>query len=52
MVISAQGAALLLEQVLDRVTLGRAQFEVLEVQGNRIRSLSLELPAGDVPAAP
>ncbi|MEO8274669.1 MAG: hemolysin family protein [Thermoanaerobaculia bacterium] len=33
-------------RVGDRVRLGEAQFEVLEVQGNRIRSLGLELPAG------
>jgi CBS domain containing-hemolysin-like protein len=33
-------------RVGDRVALGQAQFEVLEVQGNRIRSLGLELPPG------
>ena len=36
-------------RVGDRVALGPAQFEVLEVQGNRIRTLSLELAAGDPP---
>jgi CBS domain containing-hemolysin-like protein len=30
-------------RVGDRVTLGRAVLEVLEIQGNRIRSLGLEL---------
>ena len=36
----------------DRVALGAARFEVLEVQGNRIRSLSLELAASEPPSAP
>jgi CBS domain containing-hemolysin-like protein len=39
-------------RVGDRVTLGSAQFEVLEVQGNRIRTLSLELPPGEAPTLP
>ncbi len=39
-------------RVGDRVALGRAHFEVLEVQGNRIRALSLELSPGDAPSAP
>ena len=34
-------------RVGDRVALGPARFEVLEVQGNRIRSLGLELGAGE-----
>ena len=39
-------------RVGDRVVLGPAQLEVLEVQGNRIRSLGLELAPGQPPAAP
>jgi CBS domain containing-hemolysin-like protein len=38
-------------RVGDRVALGPARFEVLEVQGNRIRSLSLELAAGEPSAS-
>ncbi len=37
-------------RVGDRIDLGRARFEILEVQGNRIRSLRLEVAAGDPPA--
>ena len=33
----------------DRVALGEARFEVLELQGNRIRSLGLELSATEPP---
>ena len=39
-------------RVGDRITLGAAHLEVLEVQGNRIRSLSLELPAADSSSGP
>ncbi len=36
----------------DRVRLGPAELEVLEVQGNRIRSLRLTLPASQLPPLP
>ncbi len=36
----------------DRVRLGPAELEVLEVQGNRIRSLRLTLPASQLPTPP
>ena len=39
-------------RVGDRVALGPAQLEVLEVQGNRIRSLSLEIAADGRSSAP
>ena len=39
-------------RVGDRVVLGPAQLEVLEVQGNRIRSLGLELAPGQPSATP
>ncbi|MBP7589915.1 MAG: HlyC/CorC family transporter [Thermoanaerobaculia bacterium] len=36
----------------DRVALGEARFEVLELQGNRIRSLGLELSTTEPPPGP